>query len=81
MPLEGVCWASFVAETRLEGVCWASFFVEMPLEGVCWASFFAEMPLEGVCWASFFAIQQSFDPVGRTLSRRSPGSRPLYWQC
>ena len=47
----------------------------------CWASFFAEMPLEGVCWASFFAIQQSCDPVGRTLSRRSPGSRPLYWQC
>ena len=43
----------------------------------CWASFFAEMSLEGVCWASFFAIQQSCDPVGRTLSRRVPGSRAL----
>ena len=48
---------------------------------VCWANFFAEMPLEGVCWAKCFANQQSCDPVGRTLSRRSPGSRPLYWQC
>ena len=43
--------------------------------------FFAETQLEGVCRASFFAIQQSCDPVGRTLSRRSPGSRPLCCQC
>jgi len=57
------------------------FFAEMPLEGVCWAGFFAETRLEGVCWANFFANQQPCDPVGRTLSRRSPGSRPLYWQC
>ena len=70
-----------MARNRRSMACWASFFAEMPLEGVCWASFFAEMPLEGVCWASLFADQQSCDPVGRTLSRRSPGSRPLYWQC
>ena len=42
----------------------------------CWAKFFAEMPLEGLCWASFFADRQPCDPVGRTLSRRSPGRRP-----
>ena len=47
----------------------------------CWASFFAEEPLEGPCWASFFADRQSWDPTGRTLSRRSPGRRPFYWQC
>ena len=61
--------------------CWAIFFAETWLEGLCWAKFFAETRLEGACWASFFAIQQSCDPVGRTLSRRSPGSWPLYWQC
>ena len=61
--------------------CWAIFFAETWLEGLCWAKFFAETRLEGACWASFFAIQQSCDPVGRTLSRRSPGSRLLYWQC
>ena len=48
----------------------------MRLEGLCWAKFFAEMPMEGMCWAKFFANQQLWDPVGRTLSRRSPGSRP-----
>ena len=47
----------------------------------CWASFFAEMLLNGPCWASFFADRQSWDPTGRTLSRRSPGRRPFYWQC
>ena len=65
-----------MAQNRRFVACWASFFAEMPLEGVCWANFFAEMPLEGVCWAKCFANQQSCDPVGRTLSRRSPGSRP-----
>ena len=40
------------------------------------ASFFAEEPLEGPCWASFFADRQSWDPTGRTLSRRSHGCRP-----
>ena len=57
----------FFAETPLEGVCWAGFFAEMPLEGVCWAGFFAEMPLEGLRWANLIAIQQQWDPVGRTL--------------
>ena len=61
--------------------CWAKFFAEMPLEALCWAKFFAEEPLEGLCWASFFADRQSWDPTGRTLSRRSPGCRPFYWQC
>ena len=75
------CWASFFAEMLLNGPCWASFFAEMLLEGPCWASFFAEEPLEGPCWASFFADRQSWDPTGRTLSRRSPGRRPFYWQC
>ena len=75
------CWANFFAEESLKGLCWAKFFAEMPLEGLCWAKFFAEEPLEGLCWASFFADRQSWDPTGRTLSRRSPGCRPFYWQC
>jgi len=50
-------------------------------EGPGWASFFAETRLEARCWASLFAIQQPWDPTGRTLSRRSPGSRPFDWQC
>ena len=43
--------------------------------------FFAGTWLEGMCRVKFFANQQSCDPVGRTLLRRSLGSRPLYWQC
>ena len=75
------CWASFFAEMLLNGPCWASFFAEMLLEGPCWASFFAEAPLGGPCWGSFFADRPSGEPTGRTLSRRSPGRRPFYWQC
>jgi len=35
----------------------------------------------GAVLGEFFAIQQPWDPTGRTLSRRSPGSRPFYWEC
>ena len=60
---------------------WASFFAEMPLDERCWASFFAEMRLDGRCWAKFFADRQSWDPTGRVVLRRGPGSRPFCWRC
>ena len=43
--------------------------------------FFAEMRLEGRCWASSFADRQSWDPAGRVVLRRGPGSQPFDWQC
>ena len=45
------------------------------------SEFFRGRAAGGLCWASFFADRQSWDPTGRTLSRRSPGRRPFYWQC
>ena len=49
---------------------------ENPWFVACWAKFFAEMPVEGRCWASFFADWQSWDPTGRVVLRRGPGSLP-----
>ena len=40
-----------------------------------WASFFAEMRLKGSRRESFFADQQSWDPTGQVVLRRSSGSR------
>ena len=40
-----------------------------------WASIFAETPLEGSRRASIFADQQSWDPTGQVVLRRSSGSR------
>ena len=40
-----------------------------------WASFFAEMRLKGSRLGSFFADQQSWDPTGQVVLRRSSGSR------
>ena len=77
----GAVLGEFFAETRLERPCWANLFAEEPLERPCWANFFAEDPPEGLCWASSFADRQSWDPAGRVVLRRGPGSQPFDWQC
>ena len=70
------CWANFFAKTPLEGLRWAKFFAVEPMKAPRRANFFAEMSLEGPCWASFFADRQLWDPTGRVVLRRGPGSLP-----